>query len=331
MFNNKSIFVTGGTGSFGRKFVDIILNKYKPKRLVVFSRDELKQQEMSLKYIDKKYSCLRFFIGDVRDLERLKLALNGIDIVVHAAALKQVPAAEYNPMECINTNVHGAENVINACLYNNVSKVIALSTDKAVNPINLYGASKLVSDKYFVAANNITGKYKTKFAVVRYGNVVGSRGSVVGLFKNCKDNNLSIPITDKNMTRFWIKIEDAVTFVIKSFMRMNGGEIYIPKIPSVKILDLARAISPKSKIKFIGVRPGEKIDEVMCTPDDSRLTLDFKDHYVIMPTILFRDKSNTYSKNKLNEIGKKVKEGFSYNSRNNKKFLNIIEIKNSLS
>ena len=265
MFNNKSILVTGGTGSFGKKFIKILLERYNPARVIIYSRDELKQFEMQQVF---NQSCMRYFIGDVRDAERIKLATKNVDYVVHAAALKQVPAAEYNPMECIKTNVMGAQNVIDAAIANDVKKVIALSTDKAANPVNLYGATKLCSDKLFTAANNIVGKGNTRFAVVRYGNVVGSRGSVVPFFKKLiADGAKELPITDERMTRFWLKLEDGVDFVLKNFERMQGGEIFIPKIPSMRILDLAKAIAPEAKIKVIGIRPGEKLHEVMCPSD----------------------------------------------------------------
>ena len=256
MFDNKTILITGGTGSFGRKFVQMLLKGYFPKRVIVYSRDELKQFEMQQTYTD---SCMRYFIGDVRDCSRLKLAMSGVDYVVHAAAMKQVPTAEYNPMECIKTNIHGAENVINAALHCKVDKVIALSTDKAASPINLYGATKLVSDKLFVAGNNLVGKGRTRFSVVRYGNVVGSRGSVVPYFqKLVKEGVRTLPITDPNMTRFWITLSDGVNFVFKSFARMKGGEIFIPKIASMKIKDLASAMAPSLPHDIIGIRPGEK-------------------------------------------------------------------------
>jgi len=325
MFNNKIILVTGGTGSFGKKFVEIVSKKFKPKKIIVFSRDELKQFEMSLKF---NASFMRYFIGDVRDANRLKTAMQDVDFVVHAAALKQVPAAEYNPMECIKTNIHGAENVIQAALKNNVKKVIALSTDKAVNPINLYGATKLASDKLFVAANNISGNNKTIFSVVRYGNVVGSRGSVVPFFNSLiRDKQKYLPITDKEMTRFWILLSEGVTFVLKGFQRMQGGEIFVPKIPSVYITDLAKSMAPNLKQKEIGIRPGEKIHEVMVPKDDSRLTFEFKDHFVISPSIIFDNYKKDFSKNKLNELGKRVPVNFEYNSGINKIFLNISQIK----
>ena len=324
MFNEKNILITGGTGSFGKKFVEIVLNKYKPRKCIIYSRDELKQFEMAQVF---NADCMRYFIGDVRDKDRLIQAMNGVDYVVHAAALKQVPAAEYNPMECIKTNVHGAENVISAAFANDVEKVIALSTDKAANPINLYGASKLASDKLFVAANNIAGGHPTRFSVVRYGNVVGSRGSVVPYFqKLIQEGSDYSPITDERMTRFWITLKQGVNFVLKNFERMIGGEIFVPKIPSVKIVDLAKAMAPELPIKIIGIRPGEKIHEIMCPKDDSHLTLEFDDHYVIKPSIKFIDGGNNFSSNKLGEVGKSVNLEFEYNSGNNKHFLNTEEI-----
>ncbi len=314
MFNNKSILITGGTGSFGKKFIQTLLDNYQPRRVIVFSRDELKQYEMQQVLGGNP---MRYFIGDVRDKDRLVQAMRGVDYVVHAAALKQVPAAEYNPMECIKTNIYGAENVIHAALENNVEKVIALSTDKAANPINLYGATKLASDKLFVAANNIASGHKTVFSVVRYGNVVGSRGSVVPLFqKLIREGSDHIPITDKKMTRFWITLEQGVSFVFKSFERMHGGEIFIPKLPSVLITDLARAMS-NLPLKIIGIRPGEKLHEVMCPKDDSHLTVEFADHYVIKPSIIFYAKDIDFSINALNEKGKMVEQGFEYNSGDN--------------
>lgn len=323
MFNDKSIIITGGTGSFGKQYVKTLLERYQPKKVIIFSRDELKQYEME-QYFNQ--SCMRYFIGDVRDRDRLMQAMNGVDYVIHAAALKQVPAAEYNPMECIKTNIHGAENVIQAALKNNVEKVIALSTDKAANPINLYGATKLASDKLFVAANNLAGGHKTRFAVVRYGNVVGSRGSVVPFFKNCIDAGRAyLPITDVRMTRFWITLQQGVDFVLKNFARMHGGEIFVPKIPSVKIVDLARAMAPELPHKIIGIRPGEKLHEIMCPADDSHLTLAFSDHFVITPTIQFSGYSD-FSINLLNERGCLVEQGFEYNSQKNPHFLDVDDI-----
>ncbi len=324
MFNGKSILITGGTGSFGKQFIKILLTDYQPKRVVVFSRDELKQSEMQQEF---KSPAMRYFIGDVRDAERLRMAMRGIDYVVHAAALKQVPAAEYNPMECIKTNVHGAENVISAALDNDVEKVIALSTDKAANPANLYGATKLASDKLFVAANNITGGHRTRFAVVRYGNVVGSRGSVVPLFiKLAREGASALPVTDKRMTRFWITLGQGVEFVINSFSRMQGGEIFVPKIPSMRILDLVKAISHTARTEIIGIRPGEKLHEIMCPADDSHLTLEFHDHYVIRPAISFTQPVN-YDLNPLNERGKPVPEGFVYDSGTNPDFLTVEQLR----
>ncbi len=275
---------------------------------------------------DFKNDSVRFFIGDVRDSERLNLAMSGIDYVVHAAALKQVPAAEYNPMECIKTNVYGAENLINAALKNNVEKVIALSTDKAASPINLYGASKLVSDKLFIAANNVSGHNRTCFSVVRYGNVVGSRGSVVPYFSELiKNGSKQIPITDEMMTRFWITLDQGIEFVVSSFKRMHGGEIFVPKSPSVRILDLAKAMAPELKIEYIGIRPGEKIHEVMCPRDSAHLTVEFEDHFVIRPSIQFFERSD-YFQNKLLEQGNQVGPNFEFDSLTNKHFLSVDEI-----
>ena len=330
MLNNKSVLITGGTGSFGHRYASTLLKKYNLKRLVIFSRDELKQYDMEMKfrqYEDLNYDVMRFFIGDVRDKARLEEAMCDIDIVIHAAALKQVPASEYNPMECIKTNIHGAENVIQAALANNVDKVIALSTDKAANPINLYGATKLASDKLFVAANNMSGG-RTKFSVVRYGNVVGSRGSVVPLFEKLISKGVGqLPITHEEMTRFWITLQEGVDFVLKNMERMQGGEIFVPKIPSVRIVDLARAMAPDFSIKIIGIRPGEKLHEIMCPADDSHLTVEFKNHFVIMPSISFFSRESDFTSNSLGEVGKIVKYGSEYNSGTNPNFLTIGEIK----
>lgn len=317
MFNNKSILITGATGSFGRKAVEVLLTRYKPRRLVIFSRDELKQFDMQGDFPESKYPAVRYFLGDVRDPQRLIEAFNGIDLVIHAAAIKQVPAAEYNPIECIKTNIHGAENVIRAAIQCGVEKVIALSTDKAANPINLYGATKLASDKLFVAANNMAGGHRTRFSVVRYGNVIGSRGSVVPFFRRLlAEGAETLPITDEKMTRFWITLEKGVEFVIKSFQRMQGGEIFVPKIPSTKIVDLAAAMAPGKPHQIIGIRPGEKLHETMCPADDSHLTLEFDDHFVIKPTINFTDPRD-YVVNALGENGKPVPLGFQYSSDNN--------------
>ena len=325
MLNDKSILITGGTGSFGKKFVETVLANYAPRRVIIYSRDELKQFEMQQTF---NQSCMRYFIGDVRDAQRLNLAMQGVDYVVHAAALKQVPAAEYNPMECIKTNIHGAENVIQAALLNQVKKVIALSTDKAANPINLYGATKLCSDKLFVAANNIAGSNPTEFAVVRYGNVAGSRGSVVPFFdKLLHDGATSLPITHAEMTRFWITLEQGVDFVLKNFARMKGGELFVPKIPSIRITDLAIAMAPHLPQTIVGIRPGEKLHEVMCPIDDSYHTYEFKDYYVIAPSISFNHRNDDFSTNALGQKGQKVTEGFEYNSKNNDHFLSIDELR----
>ena len=324
MFDDKSVMITGGTGSFGKHFIKRISKKFKPKKIIIYSRDELKQSEIQKDY-DQDY--MRYFLGDVRDRDRLTEAMNNVDLVIHAAALKQVPAAEYNPMECIKTNIHGAENVIQAAIKNSVEKVIALSTDKAANPINLYGATKLVSDKLFVSANNIVGDKPTRFSVVRYGNVVDSRGSVVPLFKRlCEQSNAVIPITHKDMTRFWITLDMGVDFVLKNFERMFGGEIFVPKLPSVRILDVAKAYAPDTRTEEIGIRPGEKLHEIMCPSDDSHLTLEFEDHYVIKPAINFFDKEYDYQINKLGEKGIPVDEGFEYSSGSNSLFLSSEEI-----
>jgi UDP-N-acetylglucosamine 4,6-dehydratase len=329
MLNGKSILITGGTGSFGHRYVSTLLDRYDLKRLVIYSRDELKQYDMELKFKqDKNYNSdiMRFFIGDVRDGDRLKEAMRDIDVVIHAAALKQVPAAEYNPMECIKTNIHGAENVIQSALANNVDRVIALSTDKAANPINLYGATKLASDKLFVAANNMSGG-RTKFSVVRYGNVVGSRGSVVPFFnKTINEGGSYLPVTHKEMTRFWITLQEGVNFVLKNMERMQGGEIFVPKIPSVRITDLANAMSKDLPIKIVGIRPGEKLHEIMCPADDSHLTIEFEDHYVIMPSISFFTRKNDFTSNSIGEVGKVVEQGMEYNSGTNPNFLTLDEI-----
>lgn len=322
LFNGKNILITGGTGSFGKKFIEILLKKYNPGKVIIYSRDELKQFEMQQVF---NQPCMRYFIGDVRDEQRLEKAMYKVDYVVHAAALKQVPAAEYNPMECIKTNIQGAQNVIDAAIKCNVKKVIALSTDKAANPINLYGATKLCSDKLFAAANNMVGDRSTRFAVVRYGNVIGSRGSVVPFFKKLvSDGARELPVTDERMTRFWLKLENAVEFVIKNFQRMQGGETFIPKIPSIKITDLAKAIAPALPIKIVGIRPGEKLHEVMCPVDLYYDTLEFIDHFVIMPSTHFAD---DYTVNAIGEKGKPVQDGFEYNSGTNPHFLTVKELR----
>ena len=328
IYNNKTILITGGTGSFGKTLVNDLLKNSKPKKIIIFSRDELKQYDMFQNYTKKQNDIIRYFIGDVRDLERLKLAFQGVDFVVHAAAMKQVPASEYNPMECIKTNINGANNVIQAAIYNNIKKVIALSTDKASSPINLYGASKLASDKLFIAGNHLTGKKKCVFSVVRYGNVAGSRGSIIPYFKKLiKNKSKYFPITSIEMTRFIIKLEDSVNFVNSSFARMHGGEIFIPKLPSILITDLAKAMAPELKQKIIGIRAGEKIHEQMISYDDSLETLEFNNFYIIKPTIRIHDNKNIYKKTKLNEQGKITKKSFCYDSGSNKKYLSTSEIK----
>ncbi len=327
MFDDKSILVTGGTGSFGKRFIATVLERYKPRRLIVFSRDELKQYEMAQHFTDP---CMRFFLGDVRDGQRLIQAMRDVDYVVHAAALKQVPAAEYNPMECIKTNIHGAQNVIEAALANEVEKVIALSTDKAANPINLYGATKLASDKLFVAGNNLAGRQRTRFSVVRYGNVVGSRGSVVPLFqKLVADGVTELPITDLRMTRFWITLQEGVDLVLESFARMHGGEVFVPKIPSARIGDLADAIAPGLARKIIGIRPGEKLHEVMVPVDDAFHTLEFPNHYVIKPSIQFVTEPE-YEIDATGDRGTPVEDSFEYSSGTNPEFLTVDAIRSLL-
>lgn len=307
--NNKAILITGGTGSFGHCFVKTIIEKFTPKRLIIFSRDELKQYEMAQSFPDTKYPFMRYFIGDVRDYNRLEMAFRGVDYVIHAAALKHVTVAEYNPYECIHTNVIGAENVVRAALRNQVKKVLALSTDKAVSPINLYGASKLAAEKIFIAANNIRGADPTLFSVVRYGNVVGSRGSVVPLFQRLiAEGAKSLPITDFEMTRFWITLPQGVDFVLSSLEMMQGGEIYIPKIPSMKIIDVAKAIAPDLDHHTIGIRPGEKLHECMLTADESLQTLEEDDRYIVMPML---------AKSQQNPSLKFIKKRFVYSSDSN--------------
>jgi UDP-N-acetylglucosamine 4,6-dehydratase len=328
MFDGASILITGGTGSFGKQYVRTLLDLYQPKKLIIYSRDELKQFEMAQIFSDRQFPCMRYFIGDVRDRERLALAMREVDYVIHAAALKQVPAAEYNPMECIKTNIHGAENVIQTAIACEVKKVIALSTDKAANPINLYGATKLCSDKLFVAANNLVGHRPTRLSVVRYGNVVGSRGSVVPFFEKLINQGADhLPVTDIRMTRFWITLQQGVDFVLRNFQRMQGGEIFIPKIPSIRIADLATAMAPDLPIKTVGIRPGEKLHEVMCPKDDAHLTLAFKDHYVICPTIDYGLFQRDYKVNQIDELGEFVMDDFEYNSGTNKRFLTVEEIR----
>lgn len=319
MFTDKTILITGGTGSFGKKCIEILLQHYKPKRLIVFSRDELKQFEMQQFFSPRKYDCMRYFIGDVRDKERLYRAFSGVDYIIHAAALKQVPAAEYNPTECIRTNITGAENIVNVAADCSVKKVVALSTDKAVAPVNLYGTTKLCSDKLFIAANSYTG-CKTVYSVVRYGNVMGSRGSVIPLFIKKRDEGAPLPITDARMTRFWITLEQSVRMVLRSFELAGGGEILVPKIPSMKIIDLAKAIAPGLDTMEVGIRPGEKLHETMITAEDSRHTIDIGQYYVIKPeTLPYRGPSGTA-----------VPEGFGYNSATNESWLTVPELRVTL-
>ncbi|TLD79800.1 UDP-N-acetylglucosamine 4,6-dehydratase (inverting) [Helicobacter sp. MIT 05-5293] len=323
LVDSKTILVTGGTGSFGKKFVQEVLTHHNPKKIIIYSRDELKQYEMKQAFDDKR---MRYFIGDVRDKSRLEVALSGVDICIHAAALKHVPIAEYNPMECIKTNIDGASNVISACLSNDVKHIIALSTDKAANPINLYGATKLCSDKLFVTANNIKGSKASKFSVVRYGNVVGSRGSVIPFFKKLiSEGAKELPITDERMSRFFITLQSGVRFVLDSLERMHGGEIFIPKIPSVKIVDLARSLAPQLPLKVIGIRPGEKLHEVMVPKDDSHLCVEFEHFFIIMPTINFQTPID-YHQTLRGEQGKPVSSGFEYSSDKNEWWLDSQEI-----
>ena len=311
--NDKSVLVTGGTGSFGKHFLKTVIAQYKPRRLIVFSRDELKQFEMQQEFSQEKYPFLRYFIGDVRDRDRLDLALRDVDYVIHAAAMKQVPTAEYNPFECIRTNVFGAENIVTAALRCGVKRVVALSTDKAANPVNLYGASKLASDKIFVAANNLAGADGTRFSVVRYGNVFGSRGSVVPFFRKLAAEGAdSLPITDARMTRFWITLTQGVNFVLSSMEMMRGGEIYVPKIPSTTIPDVARLISPDLKQHVVGIRPGEKLHETMIPADDSHCTVELDDRYVILASF-----ANAAREAYIHRGAKPVSEGFSYSSDTN--------------
>ncbi len=310
MLNGKSVLITGGTGSFGKKCTEIILKKFQPNRLIIFSRDELKQFEMAQQFPDSKYPSIRYFIGDVRDKERMYRAFHSVDYVIHAAALKQVPAAEYNPFEAVKTNILGAQNVINVAIDRGVKRVIALSTDKAANPINLYGATKLCSDKLFIAGNSYVGQDSTTFSVVRYGNVAGSRGSVIPFFLKCRENGV-LPITDPRMTRFWITLEQGVNFVLSCLETMVGGELFVPKIPSMNIMDLAKIIAPECSTDIVGIRPGEKLHEVMITKDDARRTLEFEKHYVIQPDFSF------WGRRFKNNGGKSLPDEFEYNSGTN--------------
>lgn len=325
-FDGKSIFITGATGSFGRQCVKTILSRYQPRRLVVYSRDELKQYEMAQERGIAGYPSLRFFIGDVRDANRLDMAMRDIDIVIHAAALKHVPTAEYNPFECIHTNVLGAENVVQAAIRNGVDRVLALSTDKAANPVNLYGASKLASDKIFVAANHLSGSTRALFSVVRYGNVVGSRGSVVPLYQRLLNEGVTrLPVTDPRMTRFWITLQAGVDFVLASLQTMRGAEIFVPKIPSMRMVDLAGAMSPGTEHDIIGIRPGEKLHEVMVTEDDARTTIESDDCYIIEPGFAFWDRHSW-----ADDGWPLVADGFRYASDSNSQWLSQAELLNIL-
>lgn len=324
MFNGKSILLTGGTGSFGKRFISRLLREYTPKKVVVYSRDELKQYEMEKTFKTSQHPCMRYFLGDVRDKERLYRAMDGIDYVIHAAALKHVPAAEYNPFEFIKTNVIGAQNIIEAAIDRNVKKVVALSTDKACNPVNLYGATKLCSDKLFVSGNSYSGSHETRFSVVRYGNVLGSRGSVIPFFMGFKNGSV-LPITDLRMTRFWITLDQGIDLVHAAFESMTGGEIFVPKIPSMRITDLARAVAPESEIEVIGIRPGEKLHECMIGEDDAPYTIDAGRMYVIRPAI-----QNWSSTLGVQVQGKKVADGFRYSSESNDTWISTDELRKIL-
>jgi len=313
MFNNSTILVTGGTGSFGHKFIEMTLEQYRPKKIIIYSRDEMKQWHMAARF--NQDDRLRFFIGDIRDKDRLYRALNGVDYVVHAAATKIVPTAEYNPFECIKTNINGAMNLIDACIDNNVKRVVALSTDKACNPVNLYGATKLASDKVFIAGNSYSNPDNTRFSVVRYGNVMGSRGSIIPFFMKKKEEGV-LPITDKRMTRFMITLEQGVELVWKAFEDAEGGEIYVKKIPSMKVVDLAKTISPEAELDYIGIRPGEKLHEIMISVEDSMFTYEYPGYYKILPAI-----HEWYNDETRVKDGKRVPDGFSYTSDNNKEWM----------
>ena len=322
MIDNTNVLITGGTGSFGKKFVELVLRNYRPRKLIVFSRDELKQYEMQQQFPLDRHPNLRFFVGDVRDKDRLYRAFDDVDTVVHAAALKQVPAAEYNPLEAIKTNILGAANVIDAAIDCNVKKVVALSTDKAANPINLYGATKLCSDKLFIAANSYSGYHGTRFSIVRYGNVVGSRGSVIPFFLKMRKTGV-LPITDPRMTRFWITLEQGVQFVLKSLERMKGGELFVPKIPSMNIMDLANALAPDCRTEIVGIRPGEKLHEVMVPEDDAHHTLEYDDYFAILPTFHDWDMRAFMETNG----GKPCPDGFRYSSDTNSRWLSVEELR----
>ena len=321
MFNDANILITGGTGSFGRKCASVILSRYRPKRLIIFSRDELKQYEMGLVLGEKDYPCVRYFIGDIRDADRLRRAFMGVDYVIHAAAMKQVPAAEYNPFEAVKTNILGAQNIVDTAIDVGVKKVLALSTDKAANPVNLYGATKLCSDKLFIGGNSYAGTIGPRFSVVRYGNVLGSRGSVVPYFLNTR-NSGELAVTHPDMTRFWITLEAGVNFVLRCLEEMAGGEIFVPKIPSMRVVDMARAIGPECALRYVGVRPGEKIHEVMVPLYEARNTYEFDDHYVIMPAFRFFHQA----KGKATCCGRPVAEDFEYRSDTNDRWLDGDEL-----
>ncbi len=322
MLDDSVVLLTGGTGSFGKRFTSIVLNRYKLRKLIIFSRDELKQYEMRTQFPESRYPEIRYFIGDVRDRDRLARAFDGVDIVVHAAALKHVPACEYNPIEAVKTNVLGAANIIDVAIDANVKKVVALSTDKAANPVNLYGATKLCSDKLFIAANSYSGYHQTRFSVVRYGNVIGSRGSVIPLFVKLRSAG-TLPITDKRMTRFWIALDRGVEFVLQSLERMAGGEIFAPKIPSMRLVDLARAIAPDCELQEIGIRAGEKLHEVIVGEDDARHTLEFDDYYAILPAFHDWDNDKYVKRNG----GKRCSDGFSYSSDTNTQWLTVDDLR----
>ncbi len=320
MFNDRVVLITGGTGSFGKKAIEVILKKYKPRRLIVFSRDEFKQSEMAERFNDRDFPSVRYLIGDVRDKERLSRAFRGVDFIIHTAALKQVPAMEYNPFEAVKTNIMGAQNVINVAIDQGVKRVIALSTDKAANPINLYGATKLCSDKLFIAGNSYVGHDHTIFSVVRYGNVVGSRGSVIPFFLSCKEKGV-LPITDPRMTRFWITLDQGVQFVLQSLEKMVGGELFVPKLPSMNILDLAKAIAPECRMEITGIRPGEKLHEVMIPRDEAFKTVEFDSYYMIQPDFKF------WGRRYNGGDGRSLPEDFEYNSNTNPWRLGIDEMK----
>jgi UDP-N-acetylglucosamine 4,6-dehydratase/5-epimerase len=333
ILKGKTLLITGGTGSFGRCFILYLLKNFNLKRIIIYSRDEKKQFDMaqSNDFNPHKYKELRYFIGDVRDYDRLDYAMEGCDYVVHAAAMKHVEVAEYNPMEAIKTNVHGADNIIKSALKNNIKKILALSTDKAVNPVNLYGATKLASDKLFIAANNIVGKKNCAFSIVRYGNVVGSRGSVIEIFRKIKNEKLkSYPITHESMTRFWITLEDSVKFVLSSLLGMKGGEVFVPKISSINIKDLVFAFDQNAKIKIIGLRPGEKLHEVLLSKEDSENAIEYKKFFIVKPQIKFTSVNESYIRMPWGEKGKPHKPGKEYNSSNNKDFLSIKDLKKNI-